>query len=577
MSLSRTTKQILDDVLDLAGEVTNGNSPYEERALARLNRVYRTIISGGNIFSYHVDDVWDWAKSQHPVVIDLEPAVSLTLSFTSGDTKAFIDGTPPKSYSGYFLRITGQVGVYRVIKHSANSSEIILDTPINLPSGTYQGSFFRTDYLIAPRYHFIGDTNNTIAFTEDGGLTTLTATVPHGTYTPAALIQQIIFEMNSVSKGTLTGQHDAVSGLFTITSDGVDKTDTNEPPGEVTLSILGDSGILKGRSVLPQLGFGATSLTGALSYSSEYAPGAVSRLVTPAKFYGDGHRQNEITFLTQKDFDSQYPLSQTREGLPKHLTVIGENHLGQPIVRFSHYPGRAAKVSFDWIPVPAPLYDNDVSVPVFPEQDINVLIDGAAALILFDKNDDKHPAVFNFCKVGLEAMQKRKRSQAFRTAHDFGQILPRQDRTDRRIDLLYGYDSGIGAAPIPVEAQHAMLKVVKTFADFESSTASFTIPIRILPHNRTLFAVILKHSVPFTGGSVTKTEASIGITGEPYKFINKFDVTQAVADSAQDSVMLLFYPAADTEITVTLDVTGGNTEDLTAGVLEVYFQESLTV
>ena len=57
MSLSRTTKQILDDVLDLAGEVTNGNSPYEERALARLNRVYRTIISGGNIFSYHVDDV----------------------------------------------------------------------------------------------------------------------------------------------------------------------------------------------------------------------------------------------------------------------------------------------------------------------------------------------------------------------------------------------------------------------------------------------------------------------------------------------------------------------------------------
>src|SRR5690554_6807499 len=120
MSLARTTASILDDILDLAGEVTNGNSPYEERALRQLNRVYRSIIAGGNIFSYNVDDIWDWAKAQQPIVIDLEPAVSLGISFTSGDIRAYVDGSPPKSYAGYFLRLTGQVGVYRVLRHIAN-------------------------------------------------------------------------------------------------------------------------------------------------------------------------------------------------------------------------------------------------------------------------------------------------------------------------------------------------------------------------------------------------------------------------------------------------------------------------
>lgn len=577
MPLARTTASILDDILDLAGEVTNGNSPYEERALRQLNRVYRSIIAGGNIFSYNVDDIWDWAKAQQPIVIDLEPAVSLGISFTSGDIRAYVDGSPPKSYAGYFLRLTGQVGVYRVLRHIANTSEIILDTPINLPSGTYQASFFRTDYLIAPQFLFITEANNTFTFTEDGGSTEITVTVPQGTYRPEEVLPPLLFAMNSAGLGTYTGSYDSVTGEHTITSDGIDKTDINIPPGEVTFSILGNSGSVRGRSVLPLLGFGDTRHSGSLSYSSTFNPSAVSRLVTPAKFLGDGHRQHEVTSLSQKEFGSTYPLAQTREGIPRHLTVIGENPLGQPIVRISAYPGRTAKIAFDWVPLPAPLYDNNVSAPNFPEQDLNVLIDGAAALLLFEKNDDKHTTVFGFCKGGLEAMQKRRRSQSFRSAHDFGQIVPRSDLRDRSPELLYGYDSGVGAAPIPVEAQHAMIKVVKTYADFADGVVTVTIPARILPSNRTLFAVILKHSVAFLGGSVSAVEASIGITGEPYKFINKFDVGQAVADSAQDSTMLLFYPAADTAITVTLDTTGGNTEDLTQGVLEMYFQESLTV
>jgi len=45
----RTTADVLDLALANAGEVTNGNSPYETDLLNKLNRVHFTLVAGGTI------------------------------------------------------------------------------------------------------------------------------------------------------------------------------------------------------------------------------------------------------------------------------------------------------------------------------------------------------------------------------------------------------------------------------------------------------------------------------------------------------------------------------------------------
>ena len=108
MSQFRTTADILDEVLDKSGEVTNGNSPYESNAVTYLNKAHQAIVGGGSIFSLKVDEAWTWARSRHPINIELLPAVTAgSVQVTADSLNISFTSAPATSVEGWFIRPTG--------------------------------------------------------------------------------------------------------------------------------------------------------------------------------------------------------------------------------------------------------------------------------------------------------------------------------------------------------------------------------------------------------------------------------------------------------------------------------------
>ena len=102
MAQFRTTADLLDEVLQKAGEPTNGNSPYESIALTYINKVHQAVVGGGNIFSVKVDEAWTWARAKNPVVMELQPAITFgTVSVTANDVNITFSDAPAISVAGW--------------------------------------------------------------------------------------------------------------------------------------------------------------------------------------------------------------------------------------------------------------------------------------------------------------------------------------------------------------------------------------------------------------------------------------------------------------------------------------------
>lgn len=566
MAQFRSTADILDEILTKAGEPTNGNSNYEADALRYANKVHHAIIAGGSVFSQVVDEAWVWARAKHPIVLELQPAyTSGSCIFTVNDTGIILSSAPTISLEGWHIQANGKSTVYKIVQHTAGAVAAALDSSFVDDTGSYAFRAFKLDYEIMPAYLIVDDFSDRIDYQESTAAT-VSATLTHGAYSPAALAAHAASRLTAAGGNTYGATYDSVLKQTQISR--------NTTTAGTYFSMLGAQGPNVRRSALPLLGYDRLNYTAGTTYSSTYVPNSVSRLIEPFKLFGNT-RQPFIYSTDSLRMQEDFPISLTREATPERFCRLTEDADGTVWVRFNSYPKFKTKVSIDWIPTPLDLQDNAASVPALPRPDVDRLIDGAAAMICFDKEDSKWESLFQLCKSGLEAMQRKNRSLLARTGEFFGQIIPRADYMDPARRMDYGYTSGSSSAGSTSSQTEVLLAVTLDYTSFQAGSTSSVVLARTLPASRSLFSIIAKHSSSFTGASITGVSADVGLLTDPTYFINGFDVTQASAATAQASYVGLYYPAAETGIYVRLTSTGANLSALSQGSLVLYMQESI--
>lgn len=428
MAQFRTTADIMDLALANAGEVTNGNSSYESELLNKLNRVHFSLVAGGTIplgkdATVQIDETWPWAKSRRPLILELQPkittgSVTLTLSSEAGT----FSSAPSVSVAGWYLKVDGAEGTYRIASHTASATAFELDAAWPLASVT-TGTFtlFKLDYDLIPSYLVIDSTNNKLNFKKASAGSELTATLTAGTYTPAQLATHVATQMTTAASGpTITGSYSAVTKLFSFVTDAA---------GATTLLPLFATGSNRAQSVHPLLGFDDTDLTAATTQTSTYILGGIARLIEPMKAQRGGPQL--IFGCDAESFARDFTFSEITEGVPDRFTVIQEYPDGTLQVRMNKYPTDKMRIEIDHVPIPRDLKDSSGSIPLVPRKHIDVLEDAATFYIMLLKNDDRAMSYAQLVQGKLTAMINQHRGSLLRSGENFGQLIPRRDQISR--------------------------------------------------------------------------------------------------------------------------------------------------
>jgi len=393
MANFRTTADYVDKILDLCGEITNGNSAYETTALYYLNRIHHSLLTGGTDISPDVDELWPWAMAKNPIILELQPKYNTgTVTVTEGSPSLTFSSAPGVSFDA-----------------------------------------FKLDYELVPDVIIINSTNNKINFTEATAGTQLTATLTQGTYSPTGLATEVKTQLDAEGASTYTVTYDSSTRKFTITSDlaGADNL----------FSILGASGTDVYVSALPTLGLGVTDHTGAATYVAERPLGAIAKLSQPMFFQNRHHEGTQVSGIDIGRFMEDYAPTVIGEGNPDKFTVVEERDDGYIKVRFNKYPREERRVEVYYVPQPLDLYDNAFSSPLVPRKWSQILTHGAASYLCLEKNDDRAQGYIAVSQNQLQAMQKSYRKTENRVGVNYAQVIARPDLlTQKRRRLLYGYE-----------------------------------------------------------------------------------------------------------------------------------------
>jgi hypothetical protein len=124
-------------VLFRAGELTDGTSPYDSKALEYINQIYRSVLAGGNEFEVELGQPWVWARALQPATIVLKPKYSTgTVTVSNGATGATLSVASIESMAGQWFKVVGRPEVFRITAHSAGNIGLTLDTPYTDESGS---------------------------------------------------------------------------------------------------------------------------------------------------------------------------------------------------------------------------------------------------------------------------------------------------------------------------------------------------------------------------------------------------------------------------------------------------------
>lgn len=130
------TQDVKQAVLKHAGELVNGNSPYEALVIEYINRVYQEILAGGNTFLPNFGESWPWAKAQNSSVLQLDPPYDTgTVTLTKGSTSGTFSSAPAATMAGRFLKIDERPEIFRISAHTAAATAFTLDAAYTDDSG----------------------------------------------------------------------------------------------------------------------------------------------------------------------------------------------------------------------------------------------------------------------------------------------------------------------------------------------------------------------------------------------------------------------------------------------------------
>ena len=567
MSQFRSTADILDLSLRNAGEVTSGVSPYETMALDYLNRVHYTLVAGGTIpigkdQTVEIDEVWPWAKSKLPLIVELQPKFSTgSVTFSQGSESGTFSSAPTVSLRGWYIRLKSGQELLRIAQHTASSTSFELDSAY--PDTSASGMAFdcvKLDYDLIPDYIVVNPGNQYFQFQKVSG-TTLTATLTQGVYTPSDLISHVATVATTAAGGpTITGSYSDVTRKFSLVSN---------LAGPTSFIIVGN-GSQAGFSVHRTLGYDDETSSSSGTQTSNYVLGGICRIVEPFKVHkGFG---GSVFGVDAETFQRDYPTQAIEEGIPDRFAIVREQADGIITVRFNRYPVEKTRIEIENVPIPRDLKDNSTSVPLVPRKHIDVLEDAATFYLMINKSDDRANIYASLLQGKLKAMIAQHRGALVRVGTNFGQIIPRREQLSRvaypRFNPPYT-DVSQSSGTVQTLVQETL-----AYSDFAAASLTSTVTARTLASNRTLFSLIVKHSTAFAGSGISSVVLDIGIVGDSDKFITSFSVSQAVSATAQDSTLTVYYPGVATAITVTATAIGANLSALTQGSVDIYFLES---
>lgn len=442
MSQFRTTADLVDSVLRRCGELiqAQGTSPYLQQAIDYLNQIHHTVIAGGAEFNVDIDEPWIWARARRPLLLELQPPYTTgSVSLTQDSTTGTLSVAPTVSLEGWFLKLNDSPDLFKIGTHSANSTAFTLDgafTGATNASAVF--TIMKLDYDAVSDYIVIDSQNDKLDFSIDGAAT-VTATITHGTYTPAALATEVAADLHTADSARVyTGSYDTSTRKFSITSDRATSAQ---------FCIFG-AGTNYYRSGWNTLGFDFANTTNAATQVGAYAHSTIVRFTAPGRIYW-GYSDGKIEGIDATAFDRDFPLNSVSQRVPSHFCVVRQKNDGTMVLRFNAYPDRKMRVEFEYVPVPKDLQNNVASIPLVPRQFSRILEYGAAAYLLTDKEDSKADSYFNIAKATLQGMMRANRTELEKMGMHFGQVIARPDllpenNVRRRLGPYgYGYDKGV--------------------------------------------------------------------------------------------------------------------------------------
>lgn len=127
MSNYQYSSDLIEDILDRAGEPTDGTSDFDASALKYLNRAYQALWNGGGEFESQINETWWWLQTEGNII--LQPVISLdTVSVTNNSDSITFSSAPVPSVSGYFFRVTDHADVFKIATHTASTTNATLDS-----------------------------------------------------------------------------------------------------------------------------------------------------------------------------------------------------------------------------------------------------------------------------------------------------------------------------------------------------------------------------------------------------------------------------------------------------------------
>ena len=433
MSNFRNTNDLKKDALERAGELTDGTSFFNTRATKYLNNAYQELFAGGSIFGIDVDEAWAWAKADRPIILTLEPAYETgTVTLTLGSTDGTFSVAPAASQQGRFLKIEARDEYFRIRAHNAGASAFELDQLYTEASGTFNFKSIQLEYDLFDNEIVVDENSNVIPFRDVASIR-LTATLAEGVYSPTEFAAEAKSKMEAVGIGIYTVTFNTFTRKFSFATN------------QAALFFDFASGSSIERSLGPEIGFDATDLSGATSYTGQTPINAIYRLFSPMVVYrdhiNDGFLFDGITRACDRELRSgqgnisgipyatmltSHPLTRLIQGTPDRFAEADISESGFARVRFNRFPSRKTRVEVEYIPVPQDLYDNTTSTPKIPRAFRPYLVHAAAYYLMLDKSDNRAQMEASHAQAKLSAMIKANRSTVKLSGQNYGRLIPRR-------------------------------------------------------------------------------------------------------------------------------------------------------
>ncbi len=430
MSFQKSTRELKQEVLKIAGELTDGTSSFDADAVSYLNTVYNYLITGNSFFNVSCSEPWIWAQAKYPILTTLKPDVSTAAILTNNSTICNFSAAPTISLEGRHIRFDGYSDIYKITRHSANATYFNIDQAFIGSSGTYNCTASKYDYEAYSTSIIIDNRNNRLDFSEGGS--EINSVLTNGTYTSTTLCTEIALQMTTDGAGTYTCSFNSITRKFTINGSG-------------TFSLLFGSGTYAKLSASAPLGFDVEDQTGDDSYTGQYSVSGIARISKPISIYKGGvsysapQAVNKIFMIDDNTFLREFPINRLEVAIPDKFCPIEQNQDGLWSLRFNASVLEETRIEINYIPVARALVDNVNSIPLVPGAFSDFLVYGAAHFIQVDKSDSKAQDSLNKAISQLNALIAFNRQGSQIAGNNFGKMTPRMSHKRQTRDSGSAY------------------------------------------------------------------------------------------------------------------------------------------